>query len=103
MTTELEHGISKLCAVCFVFLPPLLIVLLLRLLLLQFNQYWQLYSNHRLANGTGDRGFWLVLPNRQEAPIWTSMKVGGMAVAVWVCTCVHGIVYSRVLRVCEQS
>lgn len=42
---------------------------------LQFNQYWQLYSNHKLYNGTGDRGFWLVQPNRRETPIWTSMKV----------------------------
>lgn len=44
---------------------------------LQFNKYWQLYSNHRLANGTGDRGFKLILSNHQEAPIWTSMKVRG--------------------------
>lgn len=47
---------------------------------MQFNQYWQLYSNHRFNNNTGDRGFWLILPNRREAPIWTSLKVGS---GVW--------------------
>lgn len=45
-----------------------------RLLCLQFNTYWQLYSNVRLANGTGDRGYHMLDANNFEMPIWIGMR-----------------------------